>query len=75
MSATTRKVSKPTAREAVYVVSVAGRDVGLLTKFRDTQGCQHPWKAYRGVGAAATFAGAFYPADGGRTAALVAAAR
>lgn len=58
---------------ALYLVKdSAGVVLGMLEKYRNTRTDTHPWKAYRGVGRDANFIGAYYPADGGKKAALAA---
>jgi hypothetical protein len=62
---------------STYLVTVDGRPVGLLEKWRDTRTTTNPWKAFLLDGSASpprpnTMLGAFYAADGGREAALAA---
>lgn len=44
----------------LYVVVKDGVEVGTLEKYNDTRADKHPWKAYRGIGTASKFIGAFY---------------
>ncbi len=71
MTATITKVETK-AGNTTYTVSINGRVVGLLTKYADTKTTTNPWKAYKGMGAAATMIGAFFKADGGKEAAVAA---
>ena len=69
-----RKAGKGTA--ALYTVKKDGVIIGLLEKYNNTRTEQHPWKAFKGHGGGCCvkFLGAFYPAEGGKTAALAAIA-
>lgn len=60
--ATTRRIDAGLrgSRESVFVVSVDGQDIGLVTKFRDTRTEKHPWKAYLGIGERAVYLGAHF---------------
>lgn len=52
-----------------YTVTVNGAIIGLLVKSAVCRTPQ-PWKAYKGIGEAATFVGAFFDHEGGKSAAL-----
>jgi hypothetical protein len=54
---------------------VDGKEAGLITKYRNTRTEQHPWKAWLGVGESCRHHAAYYPAGGGREAALNAVVR
>ena len=47
-----------------WVVRRNGNDIGLLEKYKDTKDETHPWKAFRGIGMACRYEGAFYGKDG-----------
>lgn len=66
---TTTNVTTKGAKETTLLVNVDGKDVGILVQWK---GKGQPWKAYRGVGREAVFAGSFYAANGGKVAAMVA---
>jgi len=73
MKTTLTTVSKKNARETVQLVTDAdGREIGLLTKYRDTRTEWHPWKAFAGIGMSSRFLAAYYPSEGGKDAALAA---
>ncbi len=55
-----------------YLVKVDGEIIGLLEKWKNTRTDKHPWKAFKGHGAACTFLKAFYPEEGGKDAAILA---
>ena len=61
------KINSGNQKEALYLVSMDGQDIGLLGRW---QGQGQPWKAYLGVGAETRLLGARYPEEGGRAAAL-----
>lgn len=69
MNTTTRNVTTKGAKETTLVVLVDGKEIGMLVQWK---GKGNPWKAYRGVGAAATFVASYYPDNGGKPAALAA---
>jgi hypothetical protein len=53
-----------------FLVTVDGQAAGLVQKFWNTPTEEHPWKAFSGVGLASQYVGAFYPSDGGKSAAV-----
>ena len=65
--------SLPTHSRLVrQLVTRNGTEIGLLEKYPSSRSERHPWKAFRGIGDACKYVGAFYPEDGGKQAALAA---
>lgn len=56
--------------DIAYAVVLDGREIGIITKYRDDRRTSNPWKAYRGIGFASQMIGAFYTLDGGKLAAI-----
>jgi hypothetical protein len=44
--------------------------IGLIEKFDNTRSEKHPYKAFFGIGVNIEYIGAYYPADGGKGAAI-----
>lgn len=47
-------------QEQLFVVSVGSKEIGFVTKFKNTKTDKHPWKAFVGIGVSAKFLGAYY---------------
>ena len=56
-----------------WVVKRGENEIGVIEKF-DGDCSGQPYHAYRGIGRASQHVGHFYPADGGRAAAVAAVA-
>lgn len=59
MTITTKNVPNATGSQ-MTVVSVNGREVGYVTKFRDTRSSLHPFQAHVGIGHDSHILGNFY---------------
>lgn len=46
--------------ERLWAVSLGGKEIGFITKFRNTRTDTHPWKCYLGKGETAQFLGVAY---------------
>ena len=56
----TRTADARPGRPTLWVVTSAGRELGLIEKYRDTQTETHPAKAFAGIGPQARYLGAWY---------------
>jgi hypothetical protein len=62
---TTKEIRPATqGRAALHVVLEGDREVGLLEKYKNTKTETHPWKAFKGIGEACQYLGAFYGRSG-----------
>ena len=71
MTLTTTMHRKATKHlDSMEIVSVDGREIGIVTKYKNTKYEKHPYKAYRGIGYAAKYLGhlPFYGSVGRRKA-------
>lgn len=59
MTITTKKITG-TSIQGLEVVLVNGREVGFVTKLRDTRTDRNPFKAFTGIGESAKFVGSFF---------------
>lgn len=56
--------------EQTFLVINDGKEIGFLTKYKDTRDTKHPWKAYKGIGWQSEFLRSFYPEQGGKESAI-----
>jgi hypothetical protein len=72
MKRTLKRIESNIKNPSRFVVMENGKEIGLIEKYRDTRTETHPYKAFQGIGMACTFIRSFYPAEGGKDAAIAA---
>lgn len=63
MTVQTKRIPKAAGKnsiEGLEVVILNGREVGFVTKFRDTRTDHNPYKAFVGIGEKAQYLGSFW---------------